>query len=55
MKNITGDIVAFLDNLRALSRSVERPWAVSGQIVSRLQYLGLQNALRKRRPPVRTQ
>jgi hypothetical protein len=54
IKNIAGDIVAFVDDLRASGHSVKRTWAISRQIVSRLQYLGLQDAPRKRRPPVRT-
>jgi hypothetical protein len=53
-KQIAGDIVAFVDDLRALGHSVERAWAISRQVVSRLQYLGLQDAPRKWRPPVRT-
>ena len=51
--NIAGDIVAFVDDLRASGHSIERTWAIARQIVSRLQYLGLQDAPRKRRPPVR--
>jgi hypothetical protein len=54
IKNIAGDIVAFVDDLPASGHFVERTWAISRQIVSRLQYLGLQDASRKRRPPVRT-
>jgi hypothetical protein len=54
IKNIAGDIVAFVDDLRASGHSVERAWAISRQVVARLQYLGLQDAPRKRRPPVRT-
>jgi hypothetical protein len=52
--NIAGDVVAFVDDLRASGHSVERAWAISRQVVARLQYLGLQDAPRKRRPPVRT-
>jgi hypothetical protein len=54
IQNIAGDVVAFVDDLRASGHSVERAWAISRQVVSRLQYLGLQDAPRKRRPPVRT-
>jgi hypothetical protein len=52
--NIAGDVVAFVDNLRASGCSVEHTWAIARQVVSRLQYLGLQDAPRKRRPPIRT-
>jgi hypothetical protein len=54
INKIAGDIVAFVDDLRASAHSVERTWAIARQVVSRLQYLGLQDAPRKRRPPVRT-
>jgi hypothetical protein len=50
---IAGDIVAFVDDLRASGHSVEQTWAIGKQTVSRLQYLGLQDAPRKRKPPVR--
>jgi hypothetical protein len=52
IKNIAGDVVAFVDNLRASGHTIERTWAVGRQIVSRLQYLGLQDAPRKRKPRV---
>jgi hypothetical protein len=51
--NVAGDIVAFVDDLRASGHSVEQTWAISQQVVSRLQYLGFQDAPRKRKPPVR--
>ena len=54
IENIAGDLVAFVDDLRASGHSIERTWAISRQIVSRLQYLGIQDAPRKRRPPVCT-
>jgi hypothetical protein len=50
--NIAGDVVAFVDDLRASGHTIEQTWAVGRQIVSRLQYLGLQDAPRKRKPPV---
>jgi hypothetical protein len=54
INNIAGDVVAFVDDLRASGQSVEQAWAISHQVVARLQYLGLQDAPRKRRPPVQT-
>jgi hypothetical protein len=51
--NIAGDVVAFVDDLRASGHSIEKAWAVGTQMASRLQYLGLQDAPRKRKPPVR--
>jgi hypothetical protein len=53
IENITGDVVAFVDDLRASGHTIERTWAVGRQIVSRCQYLGLQDAPRKQKPPVR--
>jgi hypothetical protein len=53
VQNIAGDIVAFMDDLQASDHSMEWAWAISRQVISRLQYLGLQDALRKQRPPVR--
>jgi hypothetical protein len=52
INKITGDIVAFVDDLQASAHSVERTWAIPHQVVSQLQYLGLQDAPCKRRPPV---
>ena len=52
IENIAGDVVAFVDDLQASGHSVERTWAIARQIAARLQYLGLQDAPRKRRPPV---
>jgi hypothetical protein len=53
IEKIAGDIVAFVDNLRASGHSVEQTWAIGRQMTSRLQYLGFQDAPRKRKPPVR--
>jgi hypothetical protein len=44
VNKIAGDIVAFMDNLRASGHLVEQTWAILQQVVSRLQYLGLQYA-----------
>jgi hypothetical protein len=48
---IAGDILGFVDDLRASGHSMEQAWAVARQVASRLQYLGIQDAPRKRRPP----
>jgi hypothetical protein len=53
IENIAGDVTAFVDDLRASGHSIERAWKVGTQMGSRLQYLGLQDAPRKRKPPVR--
>jgi hypothetical protein len=42
-----------MDDLRASGHTTERSWAVGRQLVSGLQYFGLQDAPRKRKPPVR--
>jgi hypothetical protein len=52
IKNISGDVVAFVNNLRASGHTIEQTWAVGRQIVSRCQYLGLQDAPQKQKPPV---
>jgi hypothetical protein len=49
-----GDFGALVNDLRASGYSVEQAWAISQQVVSRLQYLGLQDAPQKQRPPVWT-
>jgi hypothetical protein len=47
---LAGDIVTFVDDLRACGCDSERAWQVARQVASRLQYLGIQDAPRKRRP-----
>jgi hypothetical protein len=51
---IAGDVVTFMDDLRTLGFSVENAWQVGRRIMSRYQYLGIQDAARKRRPPSST-
>jgi hypothetical protein len=51
--SIAGDILAFVDDLRASGCTPEQAWQIARQVASRLQYLGTQDAPRKRRPPVR--
>jgi hypothetical protein len=41
----------FVDDLRGSGPTVEKTWAVSRTVASRIQYLGIQEASRKRRPP----
>ncbi len=48
---IAGDVITYVDNLWASGYSLENSWQVSRQIASRFQYLGIQDAARKRRPP----
>ena len=50
-KCIAGDVVTFVDDVRITGSSKEVCWAVYRQFRSRTQYLGLQNAPRKFRPP----
>ena len=47
---LAGDIITFVDDLRASGYDRENAWQVTRQISSRLQYLGIQDAARKRRP-----
>jgi hypothetical protein len=51
---IACDLVVFVDDLRASGPTAELTWSLSRTVSSRLQYLGMQEASRKRRPPSRT-
>lgn len=51
---IAGDVSAFVDDLRASGYSEEHAWNVARTAASRIQYLGCQDAARKRRPPTKT-
>jgi hypothetical protein len=44
IKKIAGDIAGYVDDLRPLGYSIKQPWAILRQIVSPLQYLGIQDA-----------
>ncbi len=44
-------MVAFVDDLRLTGFSIENAWAAARHILSRLQYLGIQDAPRKRNSP----
>mmetsp|Transcript_1680 Transcript_1680/g.2403 ORF Transcript_1680/g.2403 Transcript_1680/m.2403 type:complete len:297 (-) Transcript_1680:2566-3456(-) len=48
-KCFAGEIKACIDDLRAVGRSWEHAWSIVHSIASRLQYLGIQDAPRKRR------
>jgi hypothetical protein len=49
--SIAGDILAFVDDLRASGSSKEQAWQIARPVVSRLQYLGIQGAPQKSHPP----
>ena len=49
LKQMAGDIKAYVDDLRAIGCSLEHAWKIARAIASRLQYLGVQDAPRKRR------
>jgi hypothetical protein len=47
---IAGDIITYIDDCRASGYNIENAWQVARRLASRLQWLGLQDAPRKRRP-----
>jgi len=49
VQRLAGEIKAYVDDLRALGWSLEHAWAIAHLIASRLQFLGIQDAPRKRR------
>ena len=46
---IAGDLRAYVDDLRVVGYSLEHAWEISRRIASMIQYLGIQDAPRKRR------
>ena len=48
---IAGDLVSFMDDFRFTGYSVENCWQCARRVSSRLQFLGMQEAARKRQPP----
>jgi hypothetical protein len=48
---IAGDICQFIDDERGSGHSLENAWQVHRQYISKQQYLGIQDAPRKTRPP----
>ena len=53
-KCIANDYIAFVDDLRITARTAEEAWYAGRIVTSRLQFLGNQDAARKRRPPTLT-
>jgi hypothetical protein len=53
-QRIAGDLSTFVDDLRITGQTVEHAWHIARVVASRLQYLGIQEASRKRRPPTRS-
>lgn len=47
---MSGDVAAFIDNLRAPGIAKDHAWRVVRWVCSTFQYLELQDATRKRRP-----
>jgi hypothetical protein len=50
---IAGDVIAFVDDLRASGPDEETAWQIACLVAAGLQRLGIQDAPRKRRPPMR--
>jgi hypothetical protein len=50
--NIAGDLKAFVDDLRCSGVSEEHAWQIGRRVAAIFQYLGIQDAPRKRKPPV---
>ena len=48
-QKLAGEIKAYVDDLRALGWSLEHAWQIAHLIACRLQFLGIQDAARKRR------
>jgi len=48
-QQIAGEVKAYVDDLRTIGRTLEHAWAIARLVASRLQYLGIQDAPRKRR------
>jgi len=49
VSNLAGEIKAYVDDLRVISLNIEQAWAIARLVASRLQFLGIQDAPRKRR------
>jgi hypothetical protein len=50
-EKIAGDVCQFLDDERGSGHSLENAWQVHRQYIAKQQYLGIQDAPRKTRPP----
>jgi hypothetical protein len=53
-KWVSCDLVVFIDDLRGTVSTGELEWKLSRTVVSRIQYLGIQEASHRRRPPTCT-
>jgi hypothetical protein len=51
VERIAGDVIGFMDDERGSGHSLENAWQVHRQYISKQQYLGIQDAPRKTRPP----
>jgi hypothetical protein len=49
---IAEDIMAFVDDLWASGLAEEQAWQIARHVALQLQYLGIQDAPKKRRPPI---
>ena len=48
-RRIAGELIAYIDDLRSIGYSLEQAWLIARRVGSYLQYLGIQDAARKRR------
>ena len=49
LNRIAGDLVAYVDDLRAIGFSLEQAWKIVRWVASKLEFLGIQDTVRKRR------
>ena len=49
VKRQAGNLIAYVDDLRIIGWSMNHAWSIAHRVASRLQYLGVQDAPRKRR------
>ena len=45
---ISGEIIAYVDNLRTIGHNINAAWEIARQVASRLQHLGIQDDPRMR-------
>ena len=46
-KRIAGDLISYIDDLRAIWFSMEEAWRIARRVASHMKYLGMQDAARK--------
>ena len=51
VNKIAGDYVVFFDDIRVLGLSVKNCWQCGRKLSSNIQFLGIQDAARKKKPP----